>query len=156
MIRRMVAESSTVRMRIDTLLVDAAVPPSQGWQVDGERAAVLVHALGAHEPAVIPGDRGRGVQVRSVPLGAGTAVHPDAATVEVDGHLVGRAHQFVASPLSLGPGIHRVDVAYPGFKPVRTVVDVSGQQVYLLRATLEPDGEPSEPPGSGYFVVPRP
>lgn len=82
-------------------------------------------------------------------------VHPDAAGVEVDGQSRGRAHGFVASPLSLGPGVHRLDIRHPGFKPLRLVVDVSGQQAYVLRATLEPSDGEREEPGSGYFVVPR-
>lgn len=74
-------------------------------------------------------------------------VHPDSAGVEVDGHGAGPAHGFVASPLSLRPGLHHLDVVHPGFKPLRLVVDVAGQHAYLLRARLQPE--------SGSFVVPR-
>jgi hypothetical protein len=102
----------------------------------GRAAWVLLDAVGA--PPRLPRAPGVAVQGPRVYL----EVHPDSAAVEVDGHAVGIAHQFVASTLSFGPGIHRVDISHPGFKPVRTVVDISGEQVYLLRATLEPDGEP--------------
>jgi hypothetical protein len=83
-------------------------------------------------------------------------VHPDSAAVEVDGHSVGQAYQFVAFPLSLAPGIHHVDITYPGFKPIRTVVEVSGPQVYLLRAMLEPAEAAVEASGGSYVVVSRP
>ena len=83
-------------------------------------------------------------------------VHPDTAGVSLDGQEVGRAHGFVAAPLRVPPGVHRLDVALAGFKALSMVVDVSGQQAYVLRATLQPDdSEEVDEPGSGYVIVLR-
>jgi hypothetical protein len=114
------------------------------------RAAAWVpfDAGGAPDLPSAPGVSTRGVHVY-------LDVHPDSAGVEVDGHRAGPAHGFVASPLSLRPGLHHLDVVHPGFKPLRLVVDVSGQHAYLLRGRLEPEAGAAEPPGRGFLVAPR-
>jgi PEGA domain len=125
-------------------------PDAMAIRIPHGRSAVWVPL----DPAGAP----RGLSQPPVPVRGARVyldVHPDTASVEVDGYDVGVAHQFVTVPLSLDPGLRHVDIVYPGFKPVRLVVDVSGEQTYLLRALLEPDGSAIEP-DSGYLVVPRP
>jgi hypothetical protein len=98
-------------------------------------------------------------------------VEPADARLFIDGRGVGLAGQFVGPQqfVALTPGLHRVDVRRPGFKPARVVVEIAAAQTHLLHLQLAPDpdgsaappgGSESEsltadiPPGGGYFVVP--
>jgi len=98
-------------------------------------------------------------------------VEPAAARLFIDGRGVGSASQFVGPQqfVALTPGLHRVEVRLPGFKPARVVVEIAAAQTHLLHLRLAPDPEGSAappagsesdsltadiPPGGGYFVLP--
>jgi hypothetical protein len=87
-----------------------------------------------------------------------TEVDPGAARVYIDGQYVGIAQQFAGPQgfLTLPPGPRWLEITHPGFKPLRTAVEISPRLTSILRLLLEPDPrEPvEEPRGPGYHVVP--
>jgi hypothetical protein len=100
-------------------------------------------------------------------------VEPPDARVSIDGRELGAARQLAGPQqfVALTPGLHRIDLALPGFKPAKAVVEIAPHRAHLLRLQLVPDpdaplaqplsrrGEDvtpdATPAGGGYFVVPR-
>lgn len=100
-------------------------------------------------------------------------VEPPDARVSIDGRELGAARQLAGPQqfVALTPGLHRIDLALPGFKSATAVVEIAPRRSHLLRLRLTPDPDtPATHPGSrrgedvtpeatpaggGYFVVPR-
>jgi len=102
-----------------------------------------------------------------------TEIDPGDASVSIDGRGLGAAGRLADSQqfLALTPGFHQIEIARPGFKSAKAVVEIASGRSYLLRLKLvsEPEGPAASPggrgseewtsggtpPGGGYFIVPR-
>jgi hypothetical protein len=88
-----------------------------------------------------------------------TEVEPGSARVYIDGHPVGITRQFSGPQgfITLAPGLRQLEIVLPGFKPLRTTVEISSRQTYVVQARLDPDPDQplEETRGGGYHVVPR-
>lgn len=67
---------------------------------------------------------------------------PPDAQVEVDGVPQGVCTDFAGAPngLTLGDGLHRIDVKKSGFRPYQTYYQASGARA-VLRIALQPSGK---------------
>ena len=87
-----------------------------------------------------------------------TEVEPSAARVYIDGQYAGVAQQFSGPQgfLTLPPGPRWLEIVHPGFRPLRTAMEIKPRQTSILRLLLEPDPNQrvEEPRGAGYHVVP--
>ncbi|MFQ5830592.1 MAG: PEGA domain-containing protein [Candidatus Methylomirabilia bacterium] len=83
-----------------------------------------------------------------------TEVEPTSARVFVDSQFMGWAQEFSGPQgfLTLAPGPHHVEIIQEGYAPLQTVVHISPQQTYALRATLDRETSGTAPPA----VTPRP
>jgi hypothetical protein len=68
-----------------------------------------------------------------------TEVEPRGARVIVDGRDVGTAEEYAEGrgAVAMAPGPRRVEIVHPGFKPLRTTIEVAARQTYTLRWRLE-------------------
>ncbi len=87
-------------------------------------------------------------------------IDPEPASVSVDGYPVGTASALRAGRLlGLVPGVHRVDAALSGHRPLHLGVTVVAGRTRVIRAGLEPFDDETIESGdavrSGYVVVPK-
>jgi hypothetical protein len=116
------------------------------------------------------------------PAGTGSLaveVDPPGTRVIIDGREVGPAASLggAGHVATVPAGLHRLELVFPGFRPLALQVEIGAGRLHVLRWRLDPDpatsaeetpgdgyqvirpraGGPEPPPaGTGYFVVPRP